>query len=297
MNNQLDIFFIYLLRLLGMLPFSIVQKLGALFGRTIVKRNRRTVNAIDINLKLCLPEKTDAQRLAIRNGRIKNMGQTALEMSHVWTKPREQVLALLKPNSNDNSAFEQAVESDSGVLVLAPHLGHWEMMNYYLAQFRPLTAMYRPVKNAEKLDSFIRDARERAGSQLVPTNRKGVMLLMKALKNSGLVGILPDQVPQDGGGVYVPFYGQQAYSMTLTSQLVNKTGAKAFIGAAFRVDGGYEVAMEPVDEGFYSDDIDESVAAMNRSIEALIARYPEQYQWEYKRFKKQPDGQSLYPRG
>lgn len=297
MNNQLGIFFIYLLRLLGMLPFSIVQKLGALFGRTIVKRNRRTVNAIDINLKLCLPEKTDAQRLAIRNGRIKNMGQTALEMSHVWTKPREQVLALLKPNSNDNSAFEQAVESDSGVLVLAPHLGHWEMMNYYLAQFRPLTAMYRPVKNAEKLDSFIRDARERAGSQLVPTNRKGVMLLMKALKNSGLVGILPDQVPQDGGGVYVPFYGQQAYSMTLTSQLVNKTGAKAFIGAAFRVDGGYEVAMEPVDEGFYSDDIDESVAAMNRSIEALIARYPEQYQWEYKRFKKQPDGQSLYPRG
>ena len=297
MNNQLGSLFIYLLRFLGLLPFSMVQKLGAFFGRLIIRRNNRTVNAIDINLKLCLPEKTEVERLAIRNARIENMGQTASEMSHVWTKPKEQVLALLKPNNNDNSAFEEAVESESGVLVLAPHLGHWEMMNYYLAQFRPLTAMYRPVKNAEKLDGFIRDARERAGSQLVPTNRKGVMQLMRALKSSGLVGILPDQVPQEGGGVYVPFYGHQAYSMTLTSQLVNKTGAKAFIGAAFRVKGGYEVAMEPVDDGFYSDDLEESVTAMNRSIEKLIARYPEQYQWEYKRFKKQPDGQSLYPRG
>ncbi|KZM40247.1 lipid A biosynthesis acyltransferase [Marinomonas sp. SBI22] len=297
MNNRLGSLFIYILRFLGLLPFSLVQKLGALFGHTFVKRNRRTVNAIDINLKLCLPEKNADQRLAIRNDRLKNMGQTALEMSHVWTKPKEQVLALLKPNNNDNSAFEEAVKSDSGVLVLAPHLGHWEMMNYYLAQFRPLTAMYRPVKNAKKLDCFIRDARERAGSELVPTDRKGVMQLMRALKSSGLVGILPDQVPKDGGGVYVPFYGQQAYSMTLTSQLVNKTGAKAFIGAAFRVKGGYEVAMQPVDEDFYSDDIETSVAAMNRSIEKLIELHPEQYQWEYKRFKKQPDGHSLYPRG
>ncbi|XYG97014.1 lysophospholipid acyltransferase family protein [Marinomonas sp. PE14-40] len=297
MNNKLGSLFIFILRSLGLLPFSLVQKLGVLFGLTLAKRNRRTINAIDINLKLCMPDKNADQRLAIRNDRLKNMGQTALEMSHVWTKPKEQVLALLKPNNNDNSAFEEAVKSEYGVLVLAPHLGHWEMMNYYLAQFRPLTAMYRPVKNAKKLDGFIRDARERAGSELVPTNRKGVMQLMKALKSSGLVGILPDQVPKDGGGVYVPFYGQQAYSMTLTSQLVNKTGAKAFIGAAFRVKGGYEVAMQPVDEGFYSDDIETSVAAMNRSIEKLIELHPEQYQWEYKRFKKQPDGHSLYPRG
>lgn len=297
MNNQLGSLFIYLLRMLGLLPFISVQKLGSFFGRFFIKRNNRTVNAIDMNLKLCLPEKTDAQRLDIRNARLEHMGQTALEMSHVWTKSKDQVLALLKPEDDNNAEFKAAVNSDDGVLVLAPHMGHWEMMNYYLAQFRPLTAMYRPVKNAEKLDAFIRDARERAGSELVPTDRKGVMKLMKALKGRGLVGILPDQVPQDGGGVYVPFYGQQAYSMTLTSQLVNKTGAKAFIGAAFRVKGGYEVIMNPVDEGFYSDDIEESVAAMNRSIEQLAEHSLEQYQWEYKRFKKQPDGQSLYPRG
>ena len=297
MNNKLGSFFIIILRCLSAFPFTLVQTLGAFFGRTFIKRNARTVKAIDLNLKLCFPNKTDEQRLSIRNARLENMGQTAFEMSHVWTKPRAQVLDLLKPELHDNSEFERAAKGDSGVLVLAPHLGHWEMMNYYLAQFKPLTAMYRPVKNAEKLDAFIRDARERAGSQLVPTNRKGVMQLMKALKGDGLVGILPDQVPKDGGGVYVPFYGQQAYSMTLTSQLVNKTGAKAFIGAAFRVKGGYKVIMEPVDEGFYSEDVDESVAAMNRSIEKLAEHGLEQYQWEYKRFKKQPDGQSLYPRG
>ncbi len=297
MNNQLGLIFITLLRLLGCLPFSIVRSLGAFFGWSIVKRNRRTVKAIDINLNLCMPEKTDAERLIIRNKRLQHMGQTALEMSHVWTKSKTQLIAHLKKGAIDNAAFEAAVKSDNGVLVLAPHLGHWEMMNYYLTQFRPLTVMYRPIKNSVKLDDFIRKARERAGSELAPTNRKGVMQLMKALKKSGLVGILPDQCPQDGGGVYVPFYKQQAYSMTLASQLANKTGAKVFIGAALRVNGGYEVVMEPVDEAFYSDVIEESVASMNLSIEKIVDRYPEQYQWEYKRFKKQPDGQSLYPRG
>lgn len=297
MKNQLGSLFIYLLRFLGILPFSMVQSLGAFIGRTIIRRNKRTVNAIDINLKLCLSEKSDAERLIIRNARLEHMGQTAFEMSYLWTKPKDQLLALLKQENTDNSLFETAVNSEQGVLVLAPHLGHWEMMNYYLSQYRPLTAMYRPIKNSKKLDDFIRNARESAGSQLAPTNRKGVMQLMKALKKSGLVGILPDQVPQDGGGVYVPFYGQQAYSMTLSSQLVNKTGAKVFMGAAFRVKGGYKVVMVPVDDGFYSADIEASVMAMNRSIEKIVARYPEQYQWEYKRFKKQPDGKSLYPRG
>jgi len=297
MNNLLGSIFIFLLRILGFLPFSMVQSLGVFIGRRIIKRNKRTVNAIDINLKLCLPEKSDSQRLAIRNARLEHMGQTAFEMSHLWIKPKEQLLTLLQQNNTDNSEFEAAVKGDSGVLVLAPHLGHWEMMNYYLNQFRPLTAMYRPVKDSETLDNFIRTARERAGSQLAPTNRKGVMMLMKSLKASGLVGILPDQVPQAGGGVFVPFYGQQAYSMTLTTQLANKTGAKVFIGAAFRVKGGYKVIMKPVDEGFYSDNVEDSVGAMNRSIEKLAEHDIEQYQWEYKRFRKQPDGPSLYPRG
>lgn len=297
MNNHLGTLFIYLLRFLGIFPFAIVQSLGAFIGRHIIKRNKRTVNAIDINLKLCLPEKSDSERLSIRNARLQHMGQTAFEMSHLWIKPKAQILSLLKQGKADNAEFEAAVKSEQGVLVLAPHLGHWEMMNYYLAQFRPLTAMYRPVEDSETLDNFIRTARERAGSQLAPTNRKGVMMLMKALKASGLVGILPDQVPQAGGGVFAPFYGQQAYSMTLTTQLASKTGAKVFIGAAFRVKGGYEVIMKPVDEGFYSEDVEESVAAMNRSIELLAEHDVEQYQWEYKRFRKQPDGPSLYPRG
>lgn len=297
MNNYLGSFLIYLLRFIGLFPFSFVQSLGAFIGRYVIKRNGRTVNAIDINLKLCLPEKTDAQRMSIRNARLEHMGQTALEMSYVWTKPKEEILTLLKQNNADNSEFEAAVNSEHGVLVLAPHLGHWEMMNYYLAQFRPLTAMYRPIKDSEKLDTFIRTARERAGSELAPTNRKGVMMLMKALKGSGLVGILPDQVPQAGGGVFAPFYGQQAYSMTLTTQLASKTGAKVFIGAAFRVRGGYEVVMKPVEDGFYSEDLVESVTAMNHSIETLAEHGIEQYQWEYKRFRKQPEGPSLYPRG
>lgn len=287
---------ICLARLLSRLPFSRAQRLGALVGRLIVPHNQRTTKAINRNLELCFPgiSKEDSKHLLTE--RCKKIGQTLFEMSHLWVKDPDVLVSYLQPNPA-NQVFEEALRGDQGIIILAPHLGNWEMLNYYLSQFRTLTVMYRPNDN-EHLDRFIRESRERVGSELAPTNRQGVMQLMKALKRGGLVGILPDQVPQEGSGVYAPFYGHQAYTMTLATQLAVKTNARVFIGAAFQVEGGYQVHVNELESGFYSKDSQQSATIMNAAIESIIALHPEQYQWEYKRFKKQPDGNpSLYKKG
>ncbi|MFD1382953.1 lysophospholipid acyltransferase family protein [Rhodanobacter aciditrophus] len=282
-----------LLKTLSFLPFSWVRGLGRLVGFWGLRFDRRTRKAIDQNLALCLPEMDKEQRMRIRNSRLRHIGQTFAEMSHVWTKPAEDILAMCREGKGSES-FRNAVAAEGGVIVLAPHIGNWEIMNIYINSIRPLTAMYRPSKDPS-LDAFILAARERSGSVLVPTDRRGVLQTVKTLKSDGVVGMLPDQVPGQGSGEFAPFFGHQAYTMTLASQLARKTGASVFVVGALQTSKGFEIVSVEVDEDFYSEDIKTSVKGLNASVERLVRVRPEQYQWEYKRFKLQPDGAlSLY---
>lgn len=278
--------------LLSKLPFGKVQGMGRFVGRCCLKYDKRTVRDIDTNLSLCFPEKSKPEREKIRNARLEYLGQVAFELSHIWVKDLHQLHSYLKP-THDNCLFETALRGDEGVIFLFPHLGNWEVMSCYLSQFKSPILMYSPQKKSKELDTFICDARRRVGANLAPANIKGITQMIKSLKEGGLVGILPDQVPQDGGGVYCPFYNHQAYTMTLAYRLAKKTNAKVFIGAAFSSEAGFEILAEPISEAFY-DDLEVSTKVMNRSIEKLISYRPEQYQWEYKRFRKQQDKQRFY---
>lgn len=293
MNDVSTTILIFFIRLFSLLPFAMVQSIGKFLGATFIKFDKRTVDAIKLNLALCRPEMSEEERKQLAKTRLEHMGQTLLEMSHLWTKETHELLPYIKPHY-DNSIFESEMKSEHGVILLCPHLGNWEIINFYLSQFRTPTFMYRPQKRSKKFDEFILESRKRVGSELAPANLKGVTQLIKSLKRGGVVGILPDQVPQDASGVYVPFYGQQAYTMTLATKLAQKTNSKVFMTGAYRVKGGFEILIEPIDQDFYDLDNEVSAAAMNRSIEKVVNRFPEQYQWEYKRFKKRADGKNIY---
>lgn len=282
-----------ILKILSVFPLSWVRALGRFIGFAILRFERRTRKTIDRNLELCLPELDKEQRARIRNSRLRHMGQTFVEMSHVWTKSPESILNLVREGEGTES-FRNAVAEEGGVIVLAPHIGNWEIMNIYVNAIRPLTAMYRPSKDPG-LDAFILAARERSGSVLVPTDRRGVLQTVKTLNRNGVVGMLPDQVPGKGSGEYAPFFGHQAYTMTLASQLARKTNARVFVAGALQTSKGFEIVSVEVDQDFYSEDIKTSLKGLNASVERLVRVRPGQYQWEYKRFKNQPEGaMSLY---
>ena len=117
------------------------------------------------------------------------------------------------------------------MIVLAPHFGNWEVLNFWLSSHFPFTAMYEPPKIAD-LDPVIRHGRERMGAELVPTNPRGVAALLKALKRAEAVGILPDQEPSWGSGVFADFFGRPAYTATLLPKLVARTQARVVTGVA-----------------------------------------------------------------
>jgi KDO2-lipid IV(A) lauroyltransferase len=139
-------------------------------------------------------------------------------------------------------------------------------------------------------------ARERFGATLVPADTAGVRALFKALRRGELLAILPDQEPRYGNGLFSPFFGIPAYTMTLLARLAQQTGAPIFITYAERLAGGagFQLHFLPLVPCTAETPVEEIAAAVNAGIEACVRRLPHQYQWSYKRFKTRPAGEPRF---
>ena len=178
-----------------------------------------------------------------------------------------------------------ALKDGRGVVVLAPHLGNWEVLGLHLGVLGQVVSLYEPVK-LEMLSNLIVRARQRSGALLVPTTKRGLASLVKSVKAGHIAGILPDQVPTEGAsGENVEFMGNLCFTGTLSSNIIRRTGALAVFGFAQRISGGFQIRYLPASDKIYSEDISESLTALNTGVEKCISYCPEQYQWEYKIFK------------
>ena len=249
-----------------------------------------------INLGLCYPEMPESERLLLARASISNTFQTMTECGPVWLWPAQKVLDhILEVEGLE--LLKQAQAENRGAVVIAPHLGNWEVFGLYLNQCGcgQSSQLYQAPKD-QKLNHLIHKARSRAGANMVAADSKGVVSLLKSLKRGEIAGILPDQVPNSpNGGDFAPFFGKDVLTMTLVSRLIQKTGARAVLGFAARIqlDGrpGWRVVFRKPGDEIYAEHIQISLAALNASIESAVNEFPAQYQWEYKRYKRVPPGE------
>jgi KDO2-lipid IV(A) lauroyltransferase len=147
----------------------------------------------------------------------------------------------------------------------------------------------------QALEDIVRAARERSGTTLVPTSARGLATLVKTLRRGGVTGILPDQLPDAAeAGENSVFMGIPCFTMSFASKLLQRSGARAFFGFAERVPDGFRLVFIPAEEDLYSEDLQISLAALNRGVETCLRMCPEQYQWEYKRFRTLPRDVDYY---
>jgi Kdo2-lipid IVA lauroyltransferase/acyltransferase len=184
---------------------------------------------------------------------------------------------------------ERALAVGRGVVFLTPHLGCFEITAQAYAQrfgqSQPITVLFRPPRKAW-LMALVSQSRQRDGLLTAPTTLAGVRQLMRALRQGQCVGLLPDQVPGEGQGVWSPFFGQPAYTMTLSARLVLQTGALPLIAWGERLSWGrgYVVHVQPLDAPL-SDDLALAAGQVNAAMEGLILQKPTQYLWGYARYK------------
>lgn len=246
------------------------------------------------NIALCFPSLDQQTQDTLARNSLVETAKTILEMGKAWLAPTGTTLGYIQ-SVRDEVDIEAVFAKGKGVIIVAPHLGNWEVLNVYIGDRFPLNIMYQPLAVAE-LDDFVRNARARVGAKVLPADRRGVAAMFKALRQGEMVGILPDMEPPEAAGVYVPFLGVDALTMTLISKLAQKTEATVIYGYAKRLPRGkgFEVVIKAADAGIYSPDVDVSVAALSRSVQACVEGAVEQYQWEYKRFKHKPGGKTWF---
>ena len=187
--------------------------------------------------------------------------------------------------------IEAAYATGKGVIFLTPHLGSFEMIGQAWGQdFRKdhgnFTVLFRPARKAW-LAELVANSRNRPGLATVPTNLSGVRQMIKALRKGEAVGLLPDQVPPDGMGLWTPFFGKNAYTMTLAARLSAQTGATVLVGFGERLPWGrgYKLHIFPLKQAL-SDNLETAVVQMNTEMEALIRSCPTQFLWGYGRYKQ-----------
>lgn len=246
------------------------------------------------NLEACFPGLSAEEISRLARESLTSTASTAMEMGKSWMLPITKTYALVT-ETEGLEEFRQVAQSEQGIILLAPHLSNWEIFGLYACQNIASTFMYQPPKLAA-LDRLLQRTRSRGGIKLAPTDRKGVSLVLKALQRGELVGVLPDQVPNDEGGEFAEFFGEQALTMTLVSKLAARSNARIFCGFVIRLPKGqgFKLSIREADRTIYDEDLLTSVRGLNKSVESCVLTAVEQYQWEYKRFRRRPDGERFY---
>ncbi len=186
--------------------------------------------------------------------------------------------------------IEQALAAGRGIVFLTPHLGSFEVTaQAYAARYgarQPMTVLFRPSRQP-RLRALVASARQRPGLATAPTTMAGVKQLLKALRQGQSVGLLPDQVPPQGLGVWAPFFGRAAYTMTLSARLAQQTGAAVLVAWGERLSWGrgYRIHLQPLGRELPPDAL-AAATVINQAMEQVIAACPQQYLWGYARYKQ-----------
>lgn len=266
-----------LFRLLAWLPLPVLHGVGRIGGRIAYAwpgkyRRRLRSNAIQAGY----PQASFARRAAAQAGAM------VMELPKVWLRNEQ---SLEKVVSSDNAVVEAALAEGRGILYLTPHLGCFEITARYLTRHGPITVMFRPPRKAV-LAPVMDAARNTSALRAVPATMQGVREFVRALKRGEAVGMLPDQAPGQGDGVWAPFFGRPAYTMTLPGKLAAQTGVAIILTAGERLPfgRGWRVHYLRLPEPLPTDPLAQATL-INQTMEALIRRFPTQYLWSYNRYK------------
>ncbi len=282
-----------LLWLITQWPYRWFMRAGQAMGYLIsfIPHYNREVTLI--NLKLCFPEKTDAERLQMMRRCYESLGMAMLETSFsCWASDKRLKNLVTIHNAN----FQKQCEGQ-GVLLIVPHYHVLEITGRLCAMKVPnLSAVYRPHRKPV-IEMMNKKHLSHNFKTLIPrTNGKGMIRL---LRDKGCLFFLPDIDAGKKQSVFAKFFNIQTASVASVPKLVALGKAQVvFVHAYRKADlSGYEISFSKPLENYPSDNELYDVERANDEMEKLIRLYPEQYLWQYRRFRTRPPGEvEFYPR-
>jgi len=248
----------------------------------IPNRRRRLARE---NIQRCLQPAAPESAMLLRS-HMQHRADSLLELGMVWHWSLPRLLTLIT-EVHGWEHLQQAAGQGHGVIVAVPHFGNWELASLYLGQQLGDTGLlYKPPRD-RRVEEWLRQHRERAGSLVLPATGKGIAAFMRLLTRGGFGGILPDQTPPIQAGELVPLFGHAVRTMTLLVRMQKKTTARVVFVGCRRLSDRQHFALHvlPAPANIYAADELTALTAMNAGIEAISALAPAQYQWSYNRYR------------
>jgi Kdo2-lipid IVA lauroyltransferase/acyltransferase len=287
------------LLLMARIPFPALGLLAQIVAAITWYGHTRIRKVITVNITLCYPHLSvdEKQRLA-KQATLETI-RTGMEMPRIWIKAKHDDPALAA-GIEGQELIEQALSKGKGLILITPHLGNWEYLIIKMASLYRCSVL---CNNADDIvpmaiNDTVQSGRMKTGATMVEA-QLGVKVLVETLKRGEIVLIAPDQIPASTNAyIFADFFGQLTPTMTLVSRLAKVTDAQILSAFARRLESGqYQLVIKPVDPGIYSRDLEESVLALNKTVENLINEAPAQFLWTYKRFRRGPEGRNkIYKR-
>lgn len=277
-----------ILWLITRLPARWRLNLGKGIGKLIYRLPGKLKHITEVNIKMCFPELSPVEQQKLAKDNFESIGIGLIEAAMGWWLPDDKLKNLFTIHGLEHA--ENAFAKGKGIILLGPHFTCLEMVGRLLSTKYSFSVMYRPHK--KKLIAFIQERfRQKHYLQAIPRNR--VRELIRALNNNVAIWYAYDVDGGKKGTVFAPFFGIPTASLTSVSRLVRMSDAAIVPISFFRRDDNfnYDVILYPPIENVPSGDLEKDATILNKAIETAIREKPEQYVWQYKRFKTRPPGE------
>lgn len=283
-----------LLRLLSMLPLPILAVIGYVVGTLfyLLQGGRRKI-ALK-NLKVCFPEKQESELKRINWLHYCMLGHSVMTACMNWWISPARFDRLVTISGRED--YDAAIKEGRNIILLSPHFMSLEVSGLALQRERPMIGVYQYMKNG-LMDAIALRGRTRFCPEggLMFERKQPLRSLLRYLRKGLPMAYSPDQ---DAGrkGVFVPFFHTLASTTPALAKFILTTNAVVIPcrNTILPWGKGYAVELGPRIESLATGDEEQDTAAMNRAIEAMVRKAPEQYLWVHKRFKTRPEGEPKF---
>ncbi len=276
-----------LLRLCICLPYGALMRLGQGLGLLVmhVLPKRRHITAV--NLKLCFPHLSEAERAQMMRESFKSAGMGLMETALAWWASDDYLRKKLVVNGIEH--IVAAKQKQQGLMFMTGHFTSIELGIRLLSFCTPIYVMYRP-QNSKLFEWILQRARK--GYVVGGITRYDARGMLKTLHGDNAICYTPDQDYGRLSSVFAPFFNVPAASVTGTSRFIKRSGAAVVPGFYYRhlATKQYSLNFFPALENFPSEDDVQDATRVNQIIEQAILKAPTQYMWQHRRFKTRPEG-------
>ncbi|MDH4189822.1 MAG: lysophospholipid acyltransferase family protein [Betaproteobacteria bacterium] len=282
---------VFLLWLLHFLPFRVQAGLGNLLGLLLHALARRRRRIATINLRLCFPQMSEAERTRLVRRTFQSFGRAFIERGILWWSSAAYISSLIRVEGEEHF---NAIRGQPAIF-LTPHFVGMDVGGSWIAQRMDVVCVYSRQKS-RYLSNLMLRGRTRFGKQRLYSRQQGLRPVLKGMRE-GMPFIYPtdqDQTVKDGA--FIPFFGVPAATMTTVPRIAKMTGARVLPCITRVLPGGegYRLTFYPPWENYPSGDDIADTRRVNEFIEQRVLEMPEQYFWLHKRFKTRPAGEKSF---